>query len=83
MHVDFGSRLDHLSDEICQVNTRISRIARRQSRCGGFAPSPSLKLAEESSSSDGKDDDVNAFGSEYDDEILSHIPFVTRDKKGK
>ena len=33
MRADFGSSLDHLSDEMCQMNTRIGRIARRQSRC--------------------------------------------------
>ena len=41
MRANFGSRLDHISDEMCQMNTRISRIARRQSRLGGFALSPS------------------------------------------
>ena len=71
MHADFGSHLDHLSDEMCQMNTKISRIAHRQSRLGGFIPSPSLKLAIESSSSDGGNDDVDAFGSEYDDEMMT------------
>ena len=28
MRADFGSRLDHISDEMCQMNTKISRIAR-------------------------------------------------------
>ena len=40
MCVDFGSHLDHLFDEMYQMNTRISRIARCQSHLGGFAPSP-------------------------------------------
>ena len=69
MRADFGSRLDHLSDEMCQMNTRIDRIAHRQSRLGGFAPSPSPKYAEESSSSG--DDDDDASGSEYDDEMMT------------
>ena len=29
MHADFGSRLNHLSDETCQMNTKIGCIARR------------------------------------------------------
>ena len=29
MHADFGGRLDYLTDEMCQMNTRIRRIARR------------------------------------------------------
>ena len=29
MHADFGGRLDYLIDEMCQMNTRIGRIARR------------------------------------------------------
>ena len=28
MHADFGGRLDYLTDEMCQMNTRIGRIAR-------------------------------------------------------
>ena len=55
MHVEFGSRLDHLPDEMCQMNTRISRIVRRQSRLSGFVPSPTPEPAEESSL-DGGDD---------------------------
>ena len=60
--VDFGSRLDHLSDEMCQMNTRIGCIAHHQSCLDGFAPSPSLKPAE--SASDGGGDD-------YDDDVAS------------
>ena len=32
MLADFGSRLDHLSDKMCKMNTSISHIAHRQSR---------------------------------------------------
>ena len=72
MCADFGSHLDHLSDETCQMNTRIGRIARHQSRLGGFVPLPSSEHAKESSSSDGGDDgDDDASGSEYDDEITT------------
>ena len=30
------TRLDTLSDELCQVNTRVCRIARRQAEMGGY-----------------------------------------------
>ena len=36
-----------------------------------FYASPSLKLVVESSSSDGGNDDVDAFGLEYDDEMMT------------
>ena len=55
MRADFGSRLDHLSDKMCKMNTRIGRISRCQSHLGGFAHSPSPEPAE--SSLDGGDDD--------------------------
>ena len=70
MHTDFGDHLDHLSDEMCQMNTRIGRITCHQSRLGGFAPSPSPELVE--SSSDGRDDDDNdddTSSSETDDKL--------------
>ena len=38
------ARLDTLSDELCQVNTHVGHIARRQARLGGFTASPSLSL---------------------------------------
>ena len=54
------------------MNTRISRIARRQFRLGGFVPSPSSEHVEESSSSDGgDDDDASGFGFEYDNEMTT------------
>jgi len=68
MHVDFGSRLNHLSDEMCQMNTKIGHIACRQSRLGGFAPSPSLDHSKESSNN-GDDESDDAFGSAHDDEM--------------
>ena len=72
MHADFGICLDHLSDEMCQMNTKIDRIARHQSCLGGFAPSPSLEHVEESFSSNGEDNDGgDASGSEYDDEMTT------------
>jgi len=49
------ARLDKLTTELYQVNTRVSRIAWRQARIGGFtaspSPSPSLQASKD------KDDD--------------------------
>ena len=59
--VCMDARLDTLSDELCQVNTRVGRITRRQAIMGGFtvATSPS-PLAFEDESYDGSDsDDAN------------------------
>ena len=68
MRADFSSRLDHLTDEMCQMNTRIGRIIRQQSCLGGFAPSPSLDpSAEFSNSGDNESDDASS--STYDDEM--------------
>ena len=44
MHADFGGCLDYLTDEMCQMNTRIGCIARRQAHISGYGPSPSLSL---------------------------------------
>ena len=54
-HMD--AHLDTLSDELCQVNTRVNRIAPQQAHLGGFVESPSLEASEDeddgaSSSSD-------------------------------
>ena len=42
--VRMDARLDAFSDELCQVNTHVSRIARQQALMGGFtasfSPSP-------------------------------------------
>ena len=70
-HID--ARLDTISDELCQVNTRVSRIARRQARLGGFMefPSPSLE-AFENDDDDSNDDDDDKDGdasSPSDDEM--------------
>ena len=56
-HMD--ARLDTLTDELCQVNTRVCRIARRQARLGGFteSPSPSLTAFEDEDNDGDFDDD--------------------------
>ena len=38
------TRLDTLTDELCQVNTHVGCIARRQACLGHFAASPSSSL---------------------------------------
>ena len=69
MRVDFGSRLNHIFYEMCQMNTRISRIAHRQSRLGDFVPSPSPGPANDSSTDGGDDEDEDASSSKYKDVI--------------
>ena len=53
------AHLDTLSNELCQVNPHVSRIARRQARLGGFATSPSLspQASADEDDNDGADDD--------------------------
>ena len=53
------ARLDTLTIELYQVNTRVSRIARRQARLGGFveSPSPPPEASEDDDDSDYDDDD--------------------------
>ena len=54
--------LDTLSDELCQVNTRVSRIARQKACLGDFveSPSPSPKAS--------KDEDNDGDSNDYNDE---------------
>ena len=53
------ARLDTLNDKLCQVNTRVSRIARRQACFDGFvaSPSPSPKASEDEDADNGANDD--------------------------
>ena len=53
--VCMDARLDTFSDELCQVNTRVGRIARRQAVIGGFAVSlsPSPQASEDKSDDNG------------------------------
>ena len=50
--------LDTLSDELCQVNTSVGRIARRQVEMGGYTM-PSTPVAHENESDVADDDDVD------------------------
>ena len=53
------ARRDILSNELCQVNTRVGRIAWRQACLGGFvtSPSPSPEAFEYKDADDGTGDD--------------------------
>ena len=56
------ARLDTLTTEMYQVNTHVSRIARRQARFGGFVESPSPFLEASKDKDNGGDsngDDAN------------------------
>ena len=84
------ARLDTLSDELCQMNTRVGRIARRQARLSGFVEFPSLSpdtFEDEDDDGDSNDDgdEDDSDSSPSDDEMSTSCtyPFVTSDKKGK
>ena len=63
--------LDILSDELCQVNTRVGHIARRQAAMGGFttytSPSPPTSEDESDNGSDSDDADEDDDGDSDDD----------------
>ena len=69
-----SDRLDYLTNEMCQITTRVGRIARRQARLGGFTPSPSPSLEasvdEDDDAGDDDDEDDDA-SSSNDDEMMT------------
>ena len=67
-HMDAG--LDTFTNELCQVNTRVGRIARRQACLGGFtaSPSPSPEALANEDGDDGDDEDAS---SSNDDEMTT------------
>ena len=71
------ARLDSLTNEICQVNTRVGRIACRQAHLGSFPPSPSpstkASANENDDVSDGEDEDAS---SSKDDEMTTLLGLV-------
>ena len=87
------ARLDTLSDELYQVNTCVDRIARRQAEMGGYTMPSTPAAPTNESDADDADDDVATTSDDEDDDNASspsddkmstwHLPFVTRDKKGK
>ena len=71
-----------MSHWLCQVNTRVGHIARRQARLGGFieSPSPSLEaLEDEDYDGDFDDDDDDKDGdasSTSDDEMTAWFTYL-------
>ena len=69
------ARLDTLSDELCQVNTYVGRIARRQAEMGGYTmPSTLMAPANESDADDdtiASDDANNGDASSPSDDEMS------------
>ena len=55
------ARLNTLTTELYQVNTRVSCIALRQAHMGGFTASPSPQASED-------EDDDDGFGDDNDDD---------------
>ena len=68
MEADFGARLDYLTDEMCQINTQVGRIARQKALLGGFAPSLEASTNEDDDASDDEDDDASSFS---DDKLMT------------
>ena len=69
------ARLDTLSDELCQVNTSVNRIAGRQACLGSFvvSPFPSLEASEDKDGDgdfDDDDDDEDEDASSSDDDMM-------------
>ena len=75
--VCMDARLDTFSDELCQVNTRVGRIARQQAIMGGFAVSlsPSPQASEDKSDDNGSNgnyaDEDEASSSSGDKEMIA------------
>ena len=70
------ARLNTHSDELCQVNARVNRIARRQAYLGGFveSPFPSFEAFEDNDDDSDDDDDDAEDGdasSPSDDEMFT------------
>ena len=50
------ARLDIFNDELCQVNTHVGRIARRQAEMGGYTMPSNLMAPVDESDADDDDD---------------------------
>ena len=69
MQADFGCHLDYLTNEMCQMNTRVGCIAHRQAGMVGLAPSSSPSL--EALPDDEVDDDKDDADSSSDDKMTT------------
>ena len=71
VHMD--ARLDTLSDELCQVNTRVGRIARWQAIMGGFTvasfPFPTASKDDDDDSDNENANEDDGASSPSDDEM--------------
>ena len=65
------ARLDTHSDELCQVNTHVDRIAQWQARLGGFVASPSPFL--EAFEDEDNDGDSNDNDDDEDKDAISSV----------
>ena len=64
-----NARLDTLSDELCQVNTRVSHNAQHQAEMGSYTvPSTPVVSVDESDDSNGADDADDDDATASDDE---------------
>ena len=69
VHMD--ARLNTFSDKLCQVNTHVDRIARRQAVMGGYTVTSSPEASEDESdgSSNADDTEDDDDGTPSDDEM--------------
>ena len=69
--VRMDAYLDTLSNELCKVNTCVSRITQRQDVVGGYPMASSLKASKDESDGFGSADDVedDVDGLPSDDEM--------------
>ena len=67
------AHLDTLSDELCQVNTYVGCIARRQAKIGSYTmPStPVASTNESDDSNDANDDDATTSENDVDRDVSS------------
>ena len=56
--VCMDARLDTLSNELCQVNTRVGRIACQQAMMSGYTVASSLEASEDESDGFGNADEI-------------------------
>ena len=78
VHMD--AHLDTLSDELCQVNTPVSRIARWQAVMGGFTvasfPSPEASEDDDDDFDDDDADEDDGASSSSDDEMSTWYTYL-------
>ena len=69
--VCMDARLDTLNDKLCQVNTSVDRIVRRQVMMGGYIVAFSPEASKDENDGSGSADDVedDDDGSPSDDEM--------------